>query len=115
MNTVPRYKWDSTELDNRDIPESTKAFLATRGLPISVGVTTIEFGPYDSPDAFVIGQDYDFAIYLAADGSVWHDSSDGKAGDQFMNSSVELLDRFLETLESLSIPPNASHEEARAI
>jgi hypothetical protein len=115
MSSVPRYRWDSSDLANRDIPQSAKAFLATKGLPISVGVTTIEFGPYDSPDAFVIGQVSDFAIYLAADGTVWHDNSDGKEGDQFMNSSVELLGRFIDAVETLSIPPDASDEEARAI
>ncbi|HWB59057.1 MAG TPA: SUKH-4 family immunity protein [Chthoniobacteraceae bacterium] len=117
MTPAPRYIWTPADFGDHTIPDSAKTFLMTRGLPLNVGVTTFEFGPYDcdSPDIFVIGQDYEYAVYLAPDGTVWHESGDGKPGDQFMNSSVQRLDKFIEAfLSSSEIPDDAPEEEARA-
>lgn len=96
----PRYVWAPEDLLHQDIPAATKDFLRSRGLPFFVGGSSIEFGIYDSEDAFVIGQDLDYPIYIAADGCVWHGSSDSESGDQFMNSSVHHLDRFLDVYVS---------------
>jgi hypothetical protein len=95
-NTSNRCVWPPDDLVHQNIPDSAKDFLQSRGLPFFVGDSSIEFGIYDSTDAFVIGQDWDYPIYITADGCVWHGSSDKDPGDQFMNSSVQHLDRFLD-------------------
>ncbi len=91
-----RCVWPPEALIRRDIPEAAKDFLRSRGLPHFVGDSCIEFGIYDSEEAFVIGQDWEYPIYITTDGCVWHGSSDNEQGDQFMNSSVQHLDRFLD-------------------
>ena len=97
-----RCLWPPEDLAQQDIPASAKEFLRSKGLPFFVGSSAFEFGIYDSDDAFVIGQDSDYAIYIAADGSIWHESSDNGQSDQFFNSSVQHLDRFLSAYISWS-------------
>jgi hypothetical protein len=98
MEDNTRYRWTAEELAGKDIPDSAKAFLSTTGLPCWLRGSTIEFGSFDSPDSFVIGQDYENAIYLTPDGKVWCDSGARSKNDYFLNSSVEQLAHFLEVL-----------------
>jgi len=93
--TSHRCLWSRDDLGGHDIPSSAIAYLQSRGLPCRVGNSTIEFGIYDSPDRCVIGQDFDYPIYIESDGTVWHESGDGEPDPQFMNSSVEHLDKFV--------------------
>lgn len=94
--TSLRYIWSPDDLVDFDIPTSAKSFLQTRGLPRTVGGSTFEFGLFDSPDLCVIGQDFDYPIYITSDGSVWHDPDVKHPEPMFMNSSVELLDQFID-------------------
>jgi hypothetical protein len=93
--TSHRCFWRRDDLVGYDIPVSSTDYLLSRGLPCRVGDSTIEFGIYYSPDRCVIGQDFDYPIYIARDGTVWHESGDGALEPQFMNTSVEHLDQFI--------------------
>ena len=96
MESTQRCFWNGDDLASYDIPSEAKDYLVTRGLPKTVGSSTIEFGVFESPDRCVIGQDYDFPIFVEPNGTVWHEPGDGHPAPQFMNSSVQLLDQFLE-------------------
>lgn len=93
--TVQRCFWGREDLAGYDIPVEASGYLQTFGLPSRVGDSTIEFGIYDSPDRCVIGQDFDYPIYIERDGSVWSESGDGEPEPQFMNSSLGQLDQFV--------------------
>ncbi|HWB05108.1 MAG TPA: SUKH-4 family immunity protein [Verrucomicrobiales bacterium] len=88
------YRWTEEELAGADIPDGAKSFLASTGLPRVMGSTTFEFGSFDSSGPLVIGADDGVRVYVNPTGEVWHESIDGKEGDQFMNSSVQQLAHF---------------------
>jgi hypothetical protein len=95
-----RLQWTAVDFDGFNIPESTQQFLMTRGLPHRLGESTIEFGIFSSPDRFVIGQDYEFAIFVLDDGTVWEESDSNDGDPRFINSSVSLLDEFIAASEN---------------
>ena len=88
-------RWPKEVVDSYDIPDSAKYFLIETGLPSTVGTSTFEFGIYDCDDRCVIGQDFDYAIYIDLDGCVWHEPDSDDAKPIFMNSSLEALAAFL--------------------
>jgi hypothetical protein len=84
--------WSAADLDGWDVPSDTRHFLMTAGLPYGLGQSTIEFGIHT--ERHVIGFDYEHPIFVAADGSVWHQLNDSEIA--FMNSSVMHLSLFIE-------------------
>lgn len=91
------YRWSRDELEQRDIPDAAKEFLATEGLPQFTDYPALEFGPYYSDGAFVIGQcGPDPIIIREPSGTVIIEVEEGE--EQYMNSQVMDIPFFIDLI-----------------
>src|SRR5436190_17595384 len=102
-DSTQRCLWSSRDLEDHDVPLSTKEFLVASGLPRQLGNSTMEFSVFDGAGRCVIGVDFDHIICVKSDGSVWYESVDGNSQSLFMNSSVEFLDQFIAASDALDL------------
>jgi hypothetical protein len=56
ISNTSRCVWAPTDFLEREIPETAKIFLVSRGLPDFVGATAIEFGIYDSDPSSTVSK-----------------------------------------------------------
>lgn len=92
-------KWPQEILVKADIPEESKEFLATEGLPEFVSVPWLEFGIFDSnPDLVISEFSDDMIIVIRSDGLVELENSDGNCF--YMNRDVKTMGAFFSILMS---------------
>lgn len=96
-------RWSEEAVNNALLPQSSKTFLTTVGLPQNKR-WTLQFNPSlgltnlpDRPNYRVIGHDYHVPVCLdeTRSGAVIAVEGSGSTGERFVNSNVEALGRFL--------------------